>query len=132
MLSKWTEETHNSKEVYHMRVPVQNPDGTPAMPTTPGRARRWIRDGKAAKRWSDLGVFYVQLVAEPTGRATQDVVIGVDPGKLFSGVACQSAKATLFMAHLPLPFETVTSVSEPTWTAPAVARRQAQGHVSAL
>ncbi|MGB3613797.1 MAG: RRXRR domain-containing protein, partial [Elainellaceae cyanobacterium] len=77
------------------------------MPTTPSRARRWLRDSKAVKRWSDLGVFYVQLVAKPSGRATQDVMIGVDPGKLYSGIAAQSVKATLFMAHLVLPFETV-------------------------
>lgn len=89
------------------RVPVQNPDGTPAMPTTPSRARRWIRDGKAVKHWSDLGVFYVQLVAKPSGHSTQPVVVGIDPGKLFSGITAQSAKATLFMVHLVLPFETV-------------------------
>lgn len=90
-----------------MRVPVIDKDGKPLMPTTPSRARRWVRDGKAIKRWSDLGVFYVQLTCAPSGTKTQEVVVGVDPGKLFSGVGVQSPKTTLFMAHLILPFETV-------------------------
>jgi hypothetical protein len=90
-----------------MRIPVQNPDGTPAMPTKPSRARRWVRDGKAIGKWSDVGIYYVQLVAEPSAKNTQPIVIGVDPGKLYSGIAVQSSKFTLFAAHLTLPFKTV-------------------------
>ena len=30
-----------------IRVPVVNPDGSPAMPTLSSRARRWIKEGKA-------------------------------------------------------------------------------------
>jgi len=90
-----------------MRIPVQNPDGTPAMPTKPSRARKWVRDGKAIGKWSDIGLYYVQLIAEPATRNTQPIVIGIDPGKLYSGVAVQSSKFTLFAAHLILPFKTV-------------------------
>lgn len=78
------------------------------MPTKPSRARRWLRDRKAKIVRNDLDVFCIQLVAEPSGRNTQDVVVGLDPGKLFSKAAVQSAKVTLFMAHLVLRFKSVT------------------------
>ncbi|WP_448514642.1 RRXRR domain-containing protein, partial [Parathermosynechococcus lividus] len=29
------------------RIPVQNPDGTPAMPTKSSRAQRWVEQGRA-------------------------------------------------------------------------------------
>jgi RRXRR protein len=77
------------------------------MPTTPARARKWIESGKAVKRWSDVGQFYVQLVAEPSGHDLQPIVIGVDPGKLYSGIGVQSPNFTLYTAHLILPFNTV-------------------------
>ncbi len=95
-----------------MRVPVQNPDGTPAMPTKPSRARKWIKGGKAKGCWSDIGLYYVQLIAEPATRNIKPIVVGIDPGKLYSGIAVQSAKFTLFAAHLVLPFKTVKARME--------------------
>lgn len=91
-----------------MRVPVLAPDGTPLMPTKPSRARRWLRDGKVVVVRNNLNVFCIQLVAQASGRNTQDAVIGIDPGKLFSGAGVQSSKFTLFMAHIILPFKSVT------------------------
>ncbi|WP_267313615.1 RRXRR domain-containing protein [Nostoc sphaeroides] len=77
------------------------------MPTLPSRARRWIEQGKAIGKFNKLGIFYVQLIAEPCDTQTQEIVIGLDPGKMFSGVAVQSKKYTLQMLHLVLPFKTV-------------------------
>ncbi len=90
------------------RVPVISHDGHPLMPTKPSRARRWLKEGKAKIYPNDLNIFAIQLIAEPSGYETQDVVIGIDPGKLFSGVGVQSSKATLLKIHLILPFPNIT------------------------
>lgn len=89
------------------RVPVVSADNTPLMPTKPSRARRWIKEGKAIGKFNKLGMFYVQLIAEPSDTQTQEIVIGLDPGKLYSGIAVQSKKYTLQMLHLVLPLLTV-------------------------
>jgi hypothetical protein len=73
------------------------------MPTKPSRARRWIKEGKAVGKWSDLGIYYVQL-ASSTVEVVQPITVGVDPGKSYSGVGVQSAKCTLLQLHLVLPF----------------------------
>ena len=102
--------TFYSHEVYHFmntRVPVLNPDGSPAMATKASRARRWVRDGKAVGKWNDLGIYYVQLLQEPSDTKTQPIICGVDPGKSYSGFGVQSSGATLFRGHAVLPFQRV-------------------------
>jgi hypothetical protein len=95
-----------------MRIPVVSKDGKPLMPTTPSRARRWLKDGKAIKRWSKLGIFYVQLTVAPSNTKAQPIAVGLDPGKLYSGVGVQSVTSTLLMLHLVLPFKTVKNRME--------------------
>jgi hypothetical protein len=77
------------------------------MPTKPSRARRWLNTGKAKVVHNDLGIFTVQLVSEPSDIKVQTISVGIDPGKKYSGIGVQSAKVTLWIAHLQLPFETV-------------------------
>jgi hypothetical protein len=89
------------------RVPTISQTGQQLMPTKASRARRWAKTGKAEECWNDLGQYYIQLRFEPSGSAVQDIVIGIDPGKSYSGIGVQSAKATLFRAHLVLPFNRV-------------------------
>lgn len=77
------------------------------MPAKSSRIRRWLKEGKAKVVRNDLNIFCIQLTVEPSGRDTQQVALGIDPGKLYTGIAAQSARVTLFMAHLILPFQTV-------------------------
>jgi hypothetical protein len=93
--------------IISMRVPVLSPEGQPLMPTKPSRARRWLKSGKAKIVYNDLGIFTIQLMFESSGTNTQPISVGVDPGKKYTGIGVQSAKSTLWMAHLQLPFETV-------------------------
>lgn len=89
-----------------LRVPVLSKQGLPLMPTKPSRARRWLKEGKAHIVYNELGVFQIQLTKYAADK-TQPIVVGVDPGKLFTGIGVQSAKFTLWLAHLQLPFKTV-------------------------
>lgn len=77
------------------------------MPTKCSRARKWLKAGKAKVVYNDLGIFAVQLTSESSGRQTQPIAVGIDPGKKYSGIGVQSAKTTLWLAHLQLPFDTV-------------------------
>lgn len=61
-----------------MFVPVVDQNQNPLMPTTPSRARRWIKSGKATPFWK-RGVFCVRLNIEPSSRNLQPIAIGVDP-----------------------------------------------------
>lgn len=93
------------------RVPVLSKKGLPLMPTKSSRARRWLREGKAQVVYNDLGIFQIQLTKFAFVK-TQPIAVGVDPGKLYTGIAVQSAKFTLWLAHLQLPFKTVTERME--------------------
>ncbi len=85
------------------RVPVISSNKKPLMPTTPARARKWIRDGIAIGKRNKVGVFYVQLLHEPSGYNTQEIVAGTDRGKAFTGIAFQSKLAAIVLFHACLP-----------------------------
>lgn len=95
-----------------IRVPVLDVNGNPTMPTKASRARRWLRDGKAKVVHNDLGVFQIQLLQEASGTQHQDIVVGIDQGKLYTGMAVQSSKSTLLMLHLELPFLAIKKCME--------------------
>lgn len=96
---------HRSRAIArnNYRVPVLNPDGTPAMPTTNKRANKWLKDKKAKVVKNDLGIFQIQLLFEPSGRNKQDIVTIVDPGSAFTGIGVISKGCVLLGLMLELP-----------------------------
>ncbi len=76
-----------------MVVPVVDSNQHPLMPTTPARARRWIRSGKATAFWKG-SIFCIRLNVQPRGRQTQPVIVGIDPGSKKEGYSVVSAAHT--------------------------------------
>lgn len=76
-----------------MMVPVIDLQRKPLMPTTPSRARRWIKEKKATPYWQK-GIFCVRLNVEPSSRELQAVAVGIDPGSKKEGFTVKSAKHT--------------------------------------
>ena len=103
-LSGAAESNHSEGRIIsNPRVAVFAPDGEPLMPTKASRARRWIREGKAKPMRTKLGIFAVQLTREPSGRDKQPVVLGIDPGSKYTGVAVATKNAILYSYNLELP-----------------------------
>lgn len=96
-----------------MFVPVVDNNQKPLMPTTPSRARRWIKSGKASGFWK-RGVFTVRLNIEPSDRKTQPVIVGIDPGSRREGFSVVSE------AHTFLNIQTST----PDWVQEHVGTRR--------
>jgi len=85
-------------------VPVQSKSGRPLMPCKPAKARKLLKSGKAEKRWSRLGIFYIQLAFEPKSpNQNQLVCLGLDPGSMFEGVAVTTKKQALTAGMTELP-----------------------------
>ncbi|MUG96679.1 hypothetical protein F7734_31805 [Scytonema sp. UIC 10036] len=76
-----------------MFVPVVDKNNRPLMPTTPSRAKRWIKSGKATPFFRK-GVFCVRLNTEPSNRNYQPIAIGVDPGSKREGFTVKSKSHT--------------------------------------
>ena len=91
----------------HICVPVVDQERTPLMSTTPARARRWIRSGKATHFWKG-GMFCVRLNVQPSAREQQPIAVGIDPGSKREGIVVASASHT----YLNIQAEARTGVKE--------------------
>lgn len=85
--------TKLERGLQQMFVPVVDSDQKPLMPTTPSRARRWVREGKATPFWK-RGVFCVRLNLEPSARTLQPIAVGIDPGSKREGFTIKSEAHT--------------------------------------
>jgi hypothetical protein len=90
-----------------MFVPVVDRNQNPLMPTTPPRARRWVKQGKATPFWKG-GVWCVRLNQEPSAQQTQPIAVGVDPGSKKEALVVKSAAHT----YLNIQADAVTWVKE--------------------
>jgi RRXRR protein len=90
-----------------MFVPVIDTQGKPLMPTTPARARKWLKSSKATAFWKG-GLFCVRLNVEPSARETQPIAVGIDPGSKREGYSIISAAHT----YLNIQAEARTGVKE--------------------
>ena len=80
-------------------VPVMDRDGkTPMMPTTPSRARRWIKSGEATPFFKK-GVFCIRLNRAPSGQEFQPIVATADPGSKREGFTVKSKAHTYLNVH---------------------------------
>ena len=106
-----------------MFVPVVDRNRKPLMPTTPARARRWIKSGEATPFW-DRGIFCVRLNRDPSGCQVQDIAVGIDPGSKKEGLTVKSASHT----YLNIQADAVINVKEAKadQSASRRARRQRQ------
>lgn len=88
-------------------VPVVDLNNRPLMPTTPQRAKRWIKSGKATPFFRK-GIFCVRLNREPEVRNFQPIALGIDPGSQREAFTVKSQAHT----HLNLQFHAVTWVKD--------------------
>ena len=82
-----------------MKVFVLSQGGTPLMPTSPRRARLWLKARRAKVVRHEP--FTIQLCFETTGY-TQPVTLGVDTGSQRVGIAAISNSCVLFQAEVQL------------------------------
>ena len=84
-----------------MFVYVLDMNGQPLMPTRRfGRVRRMLRDKKAKVVRSCP--FTIRLLYEPETKIVQDIVLGVDTGSKYVGVACVGNDKVLYQAQVEL------------------------------
>lgn len=76
-----------------MLVPVVDRDQKPLMPTTPSRARRWVKSGEATPFFKK-SIFCVRLNREPSAQERQKIAVGIDPGSKKEGFTVKSEAHT--------------------------------------
>lgn len=77
------------------------------MPTKPGRARRWVKEGKATPFWK-RGIFCVRLNVAPSDKEYQPIAAGIDPGSKKEGFTVKSGAHT----YLNIQADAVTWVKD--------------------
>ena len=90
-----------------MYVPVVDRNQNPLMPTTAGRAARWIKSGKGTPFWK-RGIFCVRLNVDPSNSKKQEVAVGIDPGSKKEGFTVKSASYT----YLNIQADAITWVKD--------------------
>jgi 5-methylcytosine-specific restriction endonuclease McrA len=83
-----------------VNVFVLAPDEKPLMPTTPRRARMWLKQKLA--RVVKRSPFTIRLRFEPSSRYAQHVKVGVDTGSKTIGVAATAHSEVLYQAEVSL------------------------------
>lgn len=91
-----------------MRVYVINQRKEPLMPTTPGKARKLLKGGKA--KIYKREPFTIQLLCQ-TGEAKQEISLGIDAGSKFVGISATTNKEELFSAEYKLRNDIVDLLS---------------------
>jgi len=90
-----------------MFVPVVDSENRPLMPTTPARARKWLKSGKATAFFKK-GLFCVRLNVEPSDRILQDIAVGIDPGSKKEAFTIKSESHT----YLSVQTDAITWVKD--------------------
>jgi RRXRR protein len=88
-------------------IPVISKSGEPLMPTSPSRARKWIKSNKATPFFKK-GIFCVRLNEEPSANYKQKIAVGIDTGSKKEAFTVKS-KAHTF---LNIQSDTVTWVKD--------------------
>lgn len=77
-----------------MQIPVLDSRKEPLMPTSPVRARKLLKGGKASAYWNKLGIFCIILKKEVAPN-NQKIAVGIDPGSKWEGWSVVGTKATI-------------------------------------
>jgi hypothetical protein len=83
---------YSNKPNIIMFIPTVNSKNEPLMPTSPSRARKWIRSGKVTPFWKK-GIFCVRLNIK-TKEYKQKIAVGIDPGSKKEGFTIKSQAHT--------------------------------------